>query len=91
MYRSGQYTVAAIAKTLGVSRASIYRHLSQLGTDRPGRLAGTDHPHRQALAAALGQRRVPRDELLVSHLPLGRWVAAALAGVDDQVAESSSS
>jgi DNA invertase Pin-like site-specific DNA recombinase len=27
MYRSGQYTVAAIAKTLGVSRASIYRHL----------------------------------------------------------------
>ena len=28
MYRSGQYTVAAIAKTLGVSRASIYRHLT---------------------------------------------------------------
>ena len=28
MYRSGQYTVAAIATTLGVSRASIYRHLS---------------------------------------------------------------
>jgi DNA invertase Pin-like site-specific DNA recombinase len=28
MYRSGQYTVAAIAKTLGVSRASVYRHLS---------------------------------------------------------------
>jgi DNA invertase Pin-like site-specific DNA recombinase len=27
MYRSGQYTVAAIATTLGVSRASIYRHL----------------------------------------------------------------
>jgi AcrR family transcriptional regulator len=27
MYRSGQYTVSAIAKTLGVSRASIYRHL----------------------------------------------------------------
>ena len=27
MYRSGEYTVAAIAKTLGVSRASIYRHL----------------------------------------------------------------
>jgi DNA invertase Pin-like site-specific DNA recombinase len=27
MYRSGQYTVAAIAKALGVSRASIYRHL----------------------------------------------------------------
>jgi DNA invertase Pin-like site-specific DNA recombinase len=24
---SGQYTMAAIAKTLGVSRASIYRHL----------------------------------------------------------------
>jgi DNA invertase Pin-like site-specific DNA recombinase len=28
MYRSGQYTVATIAKTLGVSRASIYRHLT---------------------------------------------------------------
>ena len=27
MYRSGQYTVAAIATTVGVSRASIYRHL----------------------------------------------------------------
>jgi predicted DNA binding protein len=27
MHASGQYTVAAIAKTLGVSRASIYRHL----------------------------------------------------------------
>jgi DNA invertase Pin-like site-specific DNA recombinase len=31
MYRSGQYTVAAIAKTLGVSRASIYRHLINAG------------------------------------------------------------
>jgi DNA invertase Pin-like site-specific DNA recombinase len=28
MYASGQYTVAAIATTLGVSRASVYRHLS---------------------------------------------------------------
>jgi DNA invertase Pin-like site-specific DNA recombinase len=28
MYASGQYTVSAIAKTLGVSRASIYRHLN---------------------------------------------------------------
>jgi predicted transcriptional regulator YheO len=28
MYRSGQYAVAAIATTLGVSRASIYRHLA---------------------------------------------------------------
>ena len=27
MYASGQYTVSAIAKTLGGSRASIYRHL----------------------------------------------------------------
>ena len=27
MHHSGQYTVATIAKTLGVSRASIYRHL----------------------------------------------------------------
>ena len=28
MYVSGQYTVAAIAEALGVSRASIYRHLT---------------------------------------------------------------
>ena len=28
MHGSGQYTVAAIAKTLGVSRASIHRHLT---------------------------------------------------------------
>jgi DNA invertase Pin-like site-specific DNA recombinase len=28
MYHSGQYTVAAIATTLEVGRASIYRHLS---------------------------------------------------------------
>jgi predicted ArsR family transcriptional regulator len=33
MYRSGRYTVAAIAKTLGVSRASIYRHLSPAAAD----------------------------------------------------------
>jgi DNA invertase Pin-like site-specific DNA recombinase len=31
MYGSKQYTVAAIAKTLGVSRASIYRHLTRAG------------------------------------------------------------
>jgi DNA invertase Pin-like site-specific DNA recombinase len=29
MYMSGQYTVSAIATTLGVSRASIYRHLTR--------------------------------------------------------------
>jgi len=29
MHASGQYTVAAIAKILGVSRASIYRHLTR--------------------------------------------------------------
>jgi DNA invertase Pin-like site-specific DNA recombinase len=28
MYRSRQFTVAAIAKTLGISRASVYRHLN---------------------------------------------------------------
>jgi AcrR family transcriptional regulator len=32
MYASGQYTVATIAKTLGVSRASIYRHLTHTGS-----------------------------------------------------------
>jgi DNA invertase Pin-like site-specific DNA recombinase len=31
MNASGQYTMAAIAKTLGVSRASIYRHLVSPG------------------------------------------------------------
>jgi DNA invertase Pin-like site-specific DNA recombinase len=35
MYASGQYTVAAIAKTLSVSRASVYRHLSN-ADGRPG-------------------------------------------------------
>jgi hypothetical protein len=30
MYCSGEYTVAAIATTLGVSRASIYRHLEDI-------------------------------------------------------------
>jgi DNA invertase Pin-like site-specific DNA recombinase len=39
MYASGQYTVAAIAKTLGVSRASIYRHL----TNADGRLGSSAH------------------------------------------------
>ena len=29
MHRTGQYTVAAIAQTLGVSRAAIYRHLTR--------------------------------------------------------------
>jgi len=31
MYASGEYTVAAIATTLGISRASIYRHLPRVG------------------------------------------------------------
>jgi DNA invertase Pin-like site-specific DNA recombinase len=35
MYRSGQYTVAAIANTLGVSRASIYRHLRVPMAEQP--------------------------------------------------------
>jgi hypothetical protein len=33
MYASGQYTVAAIATTLSVSRASIYRHLTARSAD----------------------------------------------------------
>jgi DNA invertase Pin-like site-specific DNA recombinase len=32
LYRCGEYSVAAIAKTLGVSRASIYRHLTRPGS-----------------------------------------------------------
>jgi AcrR family transcriptional regulator len=31
LYGSKQFRVAAIAKTLGVSRASIYRHLARAG------------------------------------------------------------
>ena len=41
MYASGRYTVAAIANTLGVSRASIYRHLT-----RPDRRAGQERTQR---------------------------------------------
>jgi DNA invertase Pin-like site-specific DNA recombinase len=36
MYASGQYTVAAIAKTLGVSRASVYRHLRAVANQVTG-------------------------------------------------------
>jgi DNA invertase Pin-like site-specific DNA recombinase len=36
MYASKQYTVAAIAKTLGVSRASIYRHLPAVAAEAAG-------------------------------------------------------
>jgi predicted transcriptional regulator len=32
MYRSGRYTVSAIANMLGASRASVYRHLSEVGS-----------------------------------------------------------
>jgi predicted transcriptional regulator YheO len=32
MFSSGRYTVAVIATTLGVSRASIYRHLTHTGS-----------------------------------------------------------
>jgi DNA invertase Pin-like site-specific DNA recombinase len=32
MYASGQHTVAATAKTLGVSRASVYRHVTRAGS-----------------------------------------------------------
>jgi hypothetical protein len=47
----------------------------------------TNHSHRQALAAALGQRRVAQGESLVGDLALGCCVVAALAGVDDEVPE----
>jgi predicted transcriptional regulator len=44
MYSSGQYTVAAIAKTLGVSRASIYRHLTHADGNQPHRSAEAVDP-----------------------------------------------
>lgn len=35
MYASGEHTVAAIAATIGVSRASVYRHLPEpIGADQ---------------------------------------------------------
>jgi DNA invertase Pin-like site-specific DNA recombinase len=40
LYATRQYTVAAIAKTLGVSRASIYRHLPAAGGGGPERGSG---------------------------------------------------
>jgi DNA invertase Pin-like site-specific DNA recombinase len=42
LYRSGEYSVATIAKTLGVSRASIYRHLDM--TREPAGHIGTRRP-----------------------------------------------
>jgi DNA invertase Pin-like site-specific DNA recombinase len=39
LYASGEQTVAAIAATLGVSRASIYRHVGPAGAEH-----GTDGP-----------------------------------------------
>jgi hypothetical protein len=42
MHASGQYTVAAIAKTLGVSRASVYRHLTP---SAPGRTTASEAVH----------------------------------------------
>jgi hypothetical protein len=44
MYRSGQYTVAAIATTLGVRRASIYRHLTRPGSAAEPGGGGTCRP-----------------------------------------------
>jgi len=46
MYRSGHYTVAVIAKTLGVSRASIYRHVSEAATEPDLRRARAQRPSR---------------------------------------------
>ena len=43
MHASGQYTVAAIAQALGVSRASIYRHLTAAAADQVA-AAETVHP-----------------------------------------------
>lgn len=36
MYDSKHHTMEAIAKTIGVSRASIYRHLNMHGQNGPG-------------------------------------------------------
>jgi len=48
MYASGPTTVAAIATTLRVSRASVYRHLSGVdGSTRPPPSGGgAHHVHR---------------------------------------------
>jgi DNA-binding transcriptional regulator LsrR (DeoR family) len=37
LYESRQHTVATIAKTVGVSRASIYRHLHRARSAGPSR------------------------------------------------------
>jgi hypothetical protein len=52
-----------------------------------GRLEPTYDPHRQSLVAADGEGTVAAPELLVGDLLAGVWVAATLAGVDDEVAE----
>ena len=46
MYGSGQYTVAVIAKTLGASRASIYRHVSEAAAEPDLRRARAQRPSR---------------------------------------------
>jgi DNA invertase Pin-like site-specific DNA recombinase len=51
MYRSGQYTVAAIANTLGVSRASVYRHLT-----RPDRRVGQERAQELAEGWSASER-----------------------------------
>jgi transposase len=54
LYSSGQYTVAAIAKTLGVSRASIYRHVARYPRTASERL------HSNTDRSGIGQARAAK-------------------------------
>ena len=57
IYASRDHTVAAIAQTLGVSRASIYRHLEAGATSRPAATRPRRPGHPGHAAAAAGRPR----------------------------------
>jgi hypothetical protein len=82
MYASGQYTVAAIAKTLSVSRVSIYRHLSRGASAYCGvvgdRRCWSSLCRRQWRSAA-GPPTLPRCRCAMSRglSPCREWVGAS--------------
>jgi DNA invertase Pin-like site-specific DNA recombinase len=59
MYRSGQYTVASIATTLGVSRASVYRHLGSTGNSPRGQRSREGRVTKRPVWGAGGGPRAP--------------------------------